>query len=426
MELDDDALPDLFEAVEEESTWEAVLLGDNAPDLELQPTVAAVWGSSRNMSCFLCAHPELIRGQRVVELGAGAGLPSLVAASLGAEYVVTTDADKYSVEAMSRAVEHNRLSHLVVSERLDWTTHEDCAAAAHNGNGWPVVLAADCNYTTKAVTPLLRTIDALLASPGVLLLASREQRFGLSDCLERLAADPASTHGGVGLRLERVLTFSDDGDHWAPAQGAAAANGEADSSEGEAAHKLWIFRRDAPPDDSGGGGGDALYFEPQRLMRCACHALNNLLGRAAFSPAALDEIAISLGGSTYSLEHRWPLVGNYDVSVVLSALSSCGLDASWWDARKPMSELVHALAGPDVVGALVNVQSFPRLLGGLVPLGRHWAALRRLGTRWADVDSNLAGGPLMLDGEEALHGRLNWVHEQGGHVFVVRRLKSKE
>ena len=34
-----------------------------------------------------------------------------------------------------------------------------------------------------------------------------------------------------------------------------------------------------------------IYFERQRLWRCGVHALNNLLGKDAFTADALDEIA---------------------------------------------------------------------------------------------------------------------------------------
>ena len=435
--ISDDGLPDLFEAEETvaESAWQTMTLNvPSAPPLELQPSVAAVWGSSRNVACYLCANSEILRGQRVVELGAGAGLPSLVAASLGAAHVVATDVDKFSVEAMQRHADRNRLSDRVVAARLDWAAHEACAEVAHDGNGWSVILAADCNYTTKAVPPLLRTIDALLARPGTLLLASREQRIGLSECLASLAAAPSSSGGGLGLRLERVVTFSEEGDTWTEGTlsnvshlDSTDQNGSSETEATGAAHKLWVFRRDAPPSPAAADGSDgAIYFETQRLMRCACHALNNLVGRAAFTPADLDGIATSLGGSAYSLEHRWPLVGNYDVSVVLMALGTLDFEASWWDARKSSAELVTALGADDVVGALVNVRSRPRLFAGLVPLGRHWAALRKCGTRWADVDSNLAA-PLMLgDNAELLHSLERALNEQGGHVFVVRRSTGGE
>jgi hypothetical protein len=43
------------------------------------------------MTDYLVQNPSLLRGRRICELGAGAGLPSIVAALAGAETVVVTD-----------------------------------------------------------------------------------------------------------------------------------------------------------------------------------------------------------------------------------------------------------------------------------------------------------------------------------------------
>ena len=68
-------------------------------------------------------------------------------------------------------------------------------------------------------------------------------------------------------------------------------------------------------------------------MHCGRHALNNLLGSAAFRSAELDEIAVSLArmhGSRIpqlaALSHRWPIIGNYDANVILLALGSKGFE----------------------------------------------------------------------------------------------------
>ena len=80
--------------------------------------------------------------------------------------------------------------------------------------GMEVVLAADCNYETKLVEALLATIGALVAPRGVLVLASREQRNGLSECLERLEAEFA---------CEASVVFDEDAAAWhhEPARSAA-------------------------------------------------------------------------------------------------------------------------------------------------------------------------------------------------------------
>lgn len=50
-----------------------------------------LWNGARVLAGYLERHPHLVRGKTVLELGAGAGLPSLVSAVLGARRVVMTD-----------------------------------------------------------------------------------------------------------------------------------------------------------------------------------------------------------------------------------------------------------------------------------------------------------------------------------------------
>jgi nicotinamide N-methyltransferase len=53
---------------------------------------------------FIDSDPQIVRGKRVAELGAGAGLPSLISALNGAAYVMMTDfPDADLIETVSRA-----------------------------------------------------------------------------------------------------------------------------------------------------------------------------------------------------------------------------------------------------------------------------------------------------------------------------------
>ena len=68
----------------------------------LQATIAfpywsKVWPSAEALALFILQHPEYIAGKMVVELGAGLGLPSLVAAQMAAS-VLCTD---YEPEAVA-------------------------------------------------------------------------------------------------------------------------------------------------------------------------------------------------------------------------------------------------------------------------------------------------------------------------------------
>jgi hypothetical protein len=60
-------------------------------DIDPGDTCVTVWDAGIALSHILCAHPELVQGKRVIELGAGAGLVGCVAARVGARQVILTD-----------------------------------------------------------------------------------------------------------------------------------------------------------------------------------------------------------------------------------------------------------------------------------------------------------------------------------------------
>jgi predicted nicotinamide N-methyase len=64
-------------------------IGDGGVDPRLFAN--RVWFGAKILADYLCAHREIMAGATVVELGAATGLPSFVAAALGAERVVVTD-----------------------------------------------------------------------------------------------------------------------------------------------------------------------------------------------------------------------------------------------------------------------------------------------------------------------------------------------
>ena len=58
--------------------------GASADDAYFDQTAFRLWPLSLTLCRWLCAHPEIVRGKRVVELGAGFGALGLVCAALGA------------------------------------------------------------------------------------------------------------------------------------------------------------------------------------------------------------------------------------------------------------------------------------------------------------------------------------------------------
>ena len=177
-----------------EREWSPVDVG-GPTSLLIEPMQAEVWGSALILSRWLMQRPDTVRNRRVAELGAGAGLPSLTAALCGAESVVVTDYDRFSVDAAARAAAHNYAVTGVAAlgrvraERLDWK--EACLPGFTPSWGpGDVLIAADCNYYSRASPWLVAAVMAHLAEGGTLLLASRDGRAGLDKCLALLRAQP--------------------------------------------------------------------------------------------------------------------------------------------------------------------------------------------------------------------------------------------
>jgi predicted nicotinamide N-methyase len=102
-----------------------------------------------------------VAGLRVVELGCGLGLPSLVASARGAQ-VTATDWATDAVELLAENAARNGLA--LVAEVRDWR------------QTWPerfdLVLAADVLYERRNVEPLVERLQEL-APIALLALAGR-------------------------------------------------------------------------------------------------------------------------------------------------------------------------------------------------------------------------------------------------------------
>jgi len=118
-----------------------------------------------------------VAGKRVLELGAGTGLPGIVAASLGAR-VVQTDRQQLVLHVCKQNAERNGVTG--VEHRIaDWTAWEDEAR-------YDLILGSDILYA-GALHPHLRHIfETNLAPGGTVLLADpfRETSMRLLEAME--------------------------------------------------------------------------------------------------------------------------------------------------------------------------------------------------------------------------------------------------
>jgi predicted nicotinamide N-methyase len=142
---------------------EAATLPDDGPVewAPLAPYAEVLWRSGVELARELDA--ERLRGLRMVELGCGLALPSLVAARAGAT-ALATDADAEALPLVARNARENGLA--VETAAVDWTRPDELVERAP----FDLVLAADVLYEQESVEPLLTLLPrlapvALLATP---------------------------------------------------------------------------------------------------------------------------------------------------------------------------------------------------------------------------------------------------------------------
>ncbi|XP_005111925.1 protein N-lysine methyltransferase METTL21A isoform X2 [Aplysia californica] len=142
---------------------------------------AVVWDSAVVLAEYMHTHPQLVRGKGVLELGAGTGLAGLVAASLGAEVVVTEREE--AMNHLSSTVESNAKgkSWKISAQVLDWRSSSyDSSDVLPNCD---VVLGADIIYIEDTFHDLLKTLKSVAATADTLVLLScriryeRDERF---------------------------------------------------------------------------------------------------------------------------------------------------------------------------------------------------------------------------------------------------------
>jgi predicted nicotinamide N-methyase len=149
---------------------------------EFLPYWAELWPSGIALA-EVVAGLEL-RGKRVLELGAGLGLPSLVAALGGADVLATDWADE-AVELLRVNAERNGLR--LRAERVRWDEPEPLLRDAP----WDVVLGADLLYEQRNAEQLLELLprlggDVLLAEPGRPFAKSFLERWSVGEVAERV------------------------------------------------------------------------------------------------------------------------------------------------------------------------------------------------------------------------------------------------
>jgi predicted nicotinamide N-methyase len=164
------------------------------------PWWARTWPSGRALATALATGPSPA-GLRVIELGCGLALPSIIAARRGAEVLATdgsTDAVAFAAHALALNGVLGDVAH------ADWAEHGEVLAAQ---GPFDLVLAADVLYKSANVEVALALLPALLAADGEVWLAD-PGRSGARDFLAAARARfslETEHDGDVALHTLRPL-----------------------------------------------------------------------------------------------------------------------------------------------------------------------------------------------------------------------------
>jgi predicted nicotinamide N-methyase len=155
------------------ATYEKLLLKNPATAF---PFWAKIWPSAYELASFLIEEPQWIKGKKVLELGAGIGLPSFVVAHLTADIIVS-DHDAEAVVLMEKNIDHLQLDH-AKAMLLDWNYFPENIKT-------DVLLLSDINYAAEQFDPLLNLIKHFLEDGTTIILAT-PQRINITPFAERL------------------------------------------------------------------------------------------------------------------------------------------------------------------------------------------------------------------------------------------------
>ncbi|MEY2933212.1 MAG: hypothetical protein RL033_3961 [Pseudomonadota bacterium] len=153
------------------------------------PYGIALWPSAIALAHEIAARP--LQGVSMLELGAGTGLPGIVAAALGAR-VVQTDRNKAALIVCRMNADANGV--LIEQRAADWT-------AWNEADTYDFIVGADILYADSVHPQLRRIFESNLAPGGRLLLSDpfRAESIELLQAMEAEGWNVAFNKWTVGV-----------------------------------------------------------------------------------------------------------------------------------------------------------------------------------------------------------------------------------
>jgi len=160
----------------------------NGHSLDIHKNVNTIggsfWLSSIALLLFIEENKELFHQKRVLELGAGIGLPSMfIAKACNPASVVATDMEDVT---LALNIIGNRLQDKISIVLLDWDALDDLDDLDDydDANKFDVIIASDCIYRENQGS-FMKAVKRFLA-PNRKLVVFNAERDGLDECIYAL------------------------------------------------------------------------------------------------------------------------------------------------------------------------------------------------------------------------------------------------
>lgn len=153
-----------------------------------ESTGLTLWKASTYLCDYMVQHAEKLRGQRVLELGAGLGLNGVLAHRLSADSVVITDGDSDAMVELRKNIVVNRIQNesddtvegdseqhpqrTVSAAQLIWgldsanrfleSTASASSSSSLASSQFSIIIASDVIYAAIVIDPLWETVRTLL------------------------------------------------------------------------------------------------------------------------------------------------------------------------------------------------------------------------------------------------------------------------
>jgi len=152
-------------------------LKEQDPNLPF-PYWTKIWASSKAMVTFLQEEPHWIENKKLLEIGAGIGIPSFFMAQKAREIIIS-DYDNEAVSLANKNIAHLNLTN-AISVVLNWNHIPDYIIA-------DTILLSDTNYNPTDFETLVFSITSFINKGSVVILAT-PNRITANLFLEKLNA----------------------------------------------------------------------------------------------------------------------------------------------------------------------------------------------------------------------------------------------